>query len=298
LINNCPHIFWIFFWLLRNIITNFTFFLHAYFFFLAILAAARYLGLMRTFYLGVPEPYWLNRLRIPMFVSHRRLRRTRGWLPALAPWALDSGGFTEVTMNGAWQTTPKEYVDATRRYVEEIGKLDFAAPQDWMCEPFALSKTGLTIKRHQELTIDNYIALRMLAPELPFIPVVQGWEPDDYSRCLDMYQARGIDLEAQPRVGVGSVCRRQRTLELLDVTDRFRGTGLKLHLFGVKRTGLQKVHQQVVSSDSMSWTLEAKYEGKLYPCDHSQSACVHVGVEKYIEMTWEIIPRPRQASFW
>ena len=68
---------------------------------------------------------------------------------------------------------------AVRRYRDEIGGLEWAAPMDWMCEPFMLAKTGLTVAEHQARTVANYLELRSLAPELPFVPVLQGWSLDN-----------------------------------------------------------------------------------------------------------------------
>src|SRR5262245_6458969 len=98
---------------------------------------------IEQFYLGTHQPPWLERTAKPLFVSHLRLALRRRLPRALGAWALDSGGFTERALYGAWQMTPKQYVSAVRCYVDEIGKLEWAAPQDWMCEPFMLSRTGL-----------------------------------------------------------------------------------------------------------------------------------------------------------
>jgi hypothetical protein len=84
------------------------------------------------FYLGTHQPAWLTNATVPLFVSHRRLvGRTR--LPrARTSWALDSGGFSELSLYGEWRTDPAEYVYWVDRYDREIGRLDWAAPQDWM----------------------------------------------------------------------------------------------------------------------------------------------------------------------
>jgi len=112
-------------------------------------------------FLGSHEPSWLRSAGVPLFISHRRLMRLKRTLPvAIAPWALDSGGFSELSLYGGWKTTPSEYVDATIRYDREIGKLQFAAPQDWMCESEMLARTGMTIVDHQRLTVDNYVLLQ------------------------------------------------------------------------------------------------------------------------------------------
>lgn len=62
-------------------------------------------------YLGTHETSWLRSAGVPLFISHRRLARLKRTLPvAIAPWALDSGGFSELSLHGGWKTTPSEYV--------------------------------------------------------------------------------------------------------------------------------------------------------------------------------------------
>lgn len=126
-----------------------------------------------TFYLGAHQPHWLRLAGFPLFVSHRQLAR-RSLRPAAGRWALDSGGFTELSMHGQWVTPAAAYAEAVAGYAERVGGLDFAAPQDWMCEPQMISRTGLSVREHQDRTVANYLELRALAPDLPFIPVVQG----------------------------------------------------------------------------------------------------------------------------
>jgi len=114
-----------------------------------------------TFYLGTHQPHWLWTARFPLFVSHRQLaRRRRPLRPAACRWALDSGGFTELSLHGRWVTSAAEYADAADRYSGQLGRLDFAAPQDWMCEPAILARTGLTVREHQERTVASYLELR------------------------------------------------------------------------------------------------------------------------------------------
>jgi hypothetical protein len=103
-----------------------------------------------TFYLGAHQPHWLQLAGFPLFVSHRQLARRRGpFRPAACRWALDSGGFTELSLHGRWVTPAGAYADAADRCSRQLGRLDFAAPQDWMCEPAILARTGLTIREHQ-----------------------------------------------------------------------------------------------------------------------------------------------------
>src|SRR6266545_5152919 len=134
-------------------------------------------------------------------VSHRSLARRRSLPRALGPWALDSGAFSEIAAHGCFQTSPSAYAAAVRRYSGEIGQLAWAAPQDWMCEPFMLERTGLSVREHQHRTVTNYLELRRLAPGLPFIPVLQGWRLDDYLLRTTTVAARRLRA---PRVAGGS----------------------------------------------------------------------------------------------
>jgi hypothetical protein len=118
---------------------------------------------------------------------------------AAAPWALDSGGFSELSLFNGWRTTPEQYVAAVRRYDLEIGRLEWAAPQDWMCEEDMLARTGKTVEQHQLLTVQNFVRLQQLWTELtddesPFMPVLQGQLERDYLRCADLYAEHGVNL--------------------------------------------------------------------------------------------------------
>lgn len=210
------------------------------------------------FYLGVHMVNWLERAGVPLFVSHTRLRRRRSYPRAIAPWALDSGGFSELTAHGRWTIGPVEYFHAVKRYADEIGLMDWAAIQDWMCEPHLLARTGLTIAEHQERTCDSYDNLLALSQDLPWRPVLQGWTLPDYLRHAEMYQRRGLPMTS---FGVGSVCRRQGTDEITAIFRGLQSAGLRLHGFGVKTRGLVQCAPFMESADSMAWSLRARWAG-------------------------------------
>ncbi|MFG2245500.1 hypothetical protein [Spirillospora sp. NPDC048823] len=223
------------------------------------------------FYLGAHQPHWLWNATFPLFVSYRQLARKVGLRPATCErWALDSGGFTYLKDYGRFPISPHEYAAAVRRYRDHIGRLDFAAPQDWMCEPEVIAGgwrgrlyfvgTGLSVAEHQRRTVASYLELRRLAPDLPWIPVLQGWTLAEYARCADLYADAGVDLSALPVVGLGSVCRRQSTTEIRDIVTVFARRGLRLHAFGVKTLGLGLYGHQIASADSMAWSQAAKHE--------------------------------------
>lgn len=215
------------------------------------------------FYLGTHLPSWLwsGEVDVPLFVSHARLRRYRTLRPAVVPtWALDSGGFSEVHAHGAraFAGGPEPYVEAAYRYSHEIGRLAWCAPQDWMCEPWMVERTGLSIAEHQQRTVTNLLELRHLAPDLPWAPVLQGWTVDDYFACAAMYASAGVDLAIEPVVGVGSVCRRQGSDEITDLVGALAASGLNLHGFGVKTSGVAALRDLLTSADSMAWSFRAR----------------------------------------
>ena len=144
------------------------------------------------------------------------------------------------------------------RYQAEIGRLVWAAPMDWMCEPSMLASTGLSVAEHQARTVENYCRLRQMAPSLPFIPVLQAWTLADYLACVDRYAAAGVDLTRLPLVGVGSVCRRQHTSQIGAIITELAAVGLRLHGFGVKRRGLARYGPLLESADSLAWSAHAR----------------------------------------
>lgn len=210
------------------------------------------------FYLGAHNPSWLwNKSEFPLFVSRNSLLRYKGFREASVPrWALDSGGFTELHSRGRWEMSPRDYAEFVLRCDSEIGSLDFAAPQDWMCEESSLNATGLSVEHHQYNTVENFLELRDLLGEI-VIPVLQGSSIESYQRCRYFYESAGINLAAERKVGLGSVCRRQATNEIVDLARSLQP--MNLHGFGVKKTGLCKCDAGTFSSvDSLAWSFRAR----------------------------------------
>ncbi len=228
---------------------------------------------MKRFYLGTHQPNWLAQTAVPLFVSRRRLAGRKRLPRALGPWALDSGAFSEIAEHGRFTTTPAVYAAEVRRFRDEIGGMAWAAPQDWMCEPAMLRRTGFTVHQHQARTTENYLELRNLAPDLPWIPVLQGWSPFQYFSHVEFYERCGVALAALPLVGVGSVCRRQSGTTagmIFHVLSNLYG--LRLHGFGVKTTGLRAAGDGLVSADSMAWSAAARREKPLPGHPHKNCA--------------------------
>lgn len=244
------------------------------------------------FKLGTHRPYWLwteGRGDFPVFVSDVQLARYKNLYPAVRDWALDSGAFTALQRLGEQQRSTVEYAKVVRRYHDEIGRLDWAAPQDWMCEPPVrlggwwgkgrrrqyFAGTHKSVTEHQQLTLRNGLDLRMLDSDLPWRWVLQGWDRDDYLRHWDMHERAGIDLEREPLVGLGSVCRRQSTGEADWIVRSL--APLRLHGFGVKTDGLLRFGHRLTGCDSMAWSDVARWEYIRLPgCTHKTCSNCHL----------------------
>jgi len=214
------------------------------------------------FYLGTHKPRWLGTANFSLFVSRRTLSRLARKKPlpvALHPWGLDSGGFSELKEYGHWTVTAEKYASEVNYWNKFIGKLKFAAVQDWMCEPFILNKTGLSVLEHQTRTIDSYIRLKSISPAIPWMPVIQGFTEVEYLQHIEAYINRGIDLWEFPQVGLGSICRRQGTREAVKIIKGLSYLGLKIHGFGLKTQAFERgAHEYLVSADSLAWSLNAR----------------------------------------
>ncbi len=213
------------------------------------------------FLLGVPEPSWgwNGRSSGVVFVSARRLMRRRSPFPYFdVDVCIDSGGFTELHKFGEWRTTPEQYIALVRR-VAASANVRWAAIQDWMVEESALAATGLTVVEHQRRTVVSYLRLRALAPEIRWLPVLQGQTLGQYLEHLEMYQEAGVYLDEIERVGVGSICRRTNSGEICEILTELATHGLRIHAFGVKSEALRVLAPVIRSSDSMSWSLRGRY---------------------------------------
>lgn len=185
---------------------------------------------------------------------------------------VDSGAFKELELYGEYRHGVWAYAGELHRlHTAGVVKIAAAVAQDYMCEPFMLARTGLTIADHQRLTIERFDALkaeldRLFGGECPFpvMPVLQGYEPQDYVRHIAMY---GNRLKPGMWVGVGSVCKRQgRPSAVADVLRAIFKVrpDLRLHGFGVKLTSLKDpvVRSLLATADSMAWSYSARKQGR------------------------------------
>lgn len=215
------------------------------------------------FFTGMHQP--CDAAKVPAaFVSIHRLEdRQRSFL--VRRCIIDSGAFTTILTHGKYLEPPAVYARRLRYWANKLRRrLLCAVAQDYMCEPFILDRTGLTIPEHQRLTIERYDQLVVAQPYCRIMPVLQGYSCSDYLLHLKDY---GDRLGLRHWVGVGSLCKRNgdpaQIEEVLLAIKRAR-SDLRLHGFGIKTTALRSalVRQLLFSADSMAWSFHARKNGR------------------------------------
>lgn len=198
------------------------------------------------------------------------IRRIQGrFKPLVCPDVLvDSAAFTELALYGRYTRTVADYANELHRlHRDGVVSITGCVAQDYMCEPFMLRRTGLTVEEHQVRTIRRYDRLLLRLNELfdykvPFqvMPVLQGYTTNEYSRHIDMYGSR---LKEGMWTGVGSVCKRNSNpmaIALVLSTIKRKRPDLRLHGFGIKVAALKDglIRSLLFSSDSQAWGKNAQ----------------------------------------
>ena len=213
------------------------------------------------FFIGLHQPSDAQHFDAA-FVSVNRLRNRKSKF-AVKDWIMDSGAFTEVSTHGRYRSSVREYADEIVRW-SGTGNLLAAVAQDYMCEPFIVEKTGLSVAEHQRLTIERYDALLACDTGVYILPVLQAYDAQDYVRHLRMY---GDRLKWGSWVGVGSICKRNGNIgsvERVLLAIHHERPDLRLHGFGLKTTALSSglVQELLETADSMAWSFAARMAGR------------------------------------
>jgi len=216
---------------------------------------------MKEFYIGVETitniPYAKEYF---MFSITQLMKRKTNFDSMGKTWMLDSGGFTMLHKYGKYLMTVEEY----------LKKVDFLKPtyfiiMDWMCEPTCICKTGKTVKKHIELTVQNHINIKdKNYTSSQLVGSIQGWNIEDYLYCIDLLKKYGLIEE---RMALGTMCKRQKSSEMIKYITIIREnlpSWVKLHGLGIK-IGFFKYFtatKMLYSADSMAWSYEARFLGK------------------------------------
>ena len=185
--------------------------------------------------------------------ARQRFRIRRPPADHISALTIDSGGFTAAKRWGCYPWTREQYVEFIRQEIRDI-PLTFCASMDYACEREVNRETFATNRERIRQTIENEMQLRALAPDLPWLGVLQGNTLDE--RLFDVRCRRRLGL-IFPLMGIGSICGR-RASEAATVIRSYRRwlPGVRYHAFGLDcRTldGRDDVAAAVQSWDSYAW---------------------------------------------
>ena len=174
---------------------------------------------------------------------------------------LDSGAFhvlgRKIPLN--------EYLKLLDRYIEFVNRyiylFDWIVTMDVPCDSRPdVRVQKLSNRAKIELTIDNTLRIiDKISDPRKFMIVVQGYHPEEYAYCCELYKRYGI---VTARVGVGSLCIRkysenavQEVKQILETVRQHLPSWVRLHAFGLNIRFLRhkEIRSLLNSSDSNSW---------------------------------------------
>lgn len=191
-----------------------------------------------------------------MFSTNRLLKRKSKINNLNKEWILDSGGYTQLLLNGKYTFTIDDYIK-----IITLQEPDYYVSMDWMCEPWMMEKTGKNIKHHLRKTIENHTKIKEIYDgNSKLMGVIQGYRKEDYLKCIDDLKAYGL---IERYMGIGTLCRRQATEEAMEIISLIKSnlpSWVKLHGFGIKTLAFKKkqVLDMLYSADSHSWSFEGR----------------------------------------
>jgi len=110
---------------------------------------------------------------------------------------LDSGAFGSAFWDGGYTYGTEDYLTVVQRV-----KPEWWVTMDYPCEPNVLQ--DIPTRQRIDRTIENTATLSA-APLSGFLPVIQGWQIEDYLYCVERMEQADLIREV---MGIGSICRR------------------------------------------------------------------------------------------
>jgi hypothetical protein len=93
------------------------------------------------FYVGLHQPSDAKHFEQACISINRLLTRRQAITARLL---VDSGAFSELSIHGRYRHAPSVYADQLRR-LGGVAAIDVVVAQDYMCEPWIVAKTGLSV---------------------------------------------------------------------------------------------------------------------------------------------------------
>jgi len=179
---------------------------------------------------------------------------------------LDCGAFGILNKNFAREMLTTSYKQSYRHFIEQFGScFDWIASLDFPCEPTALF--DLSIEKRVEKTVQEGVSHLEFLEELGLrgkaVNVIQGFQPEDYLRCIDLHKEAGSLTKL---MGVGTLCvekTHKRALSVLRTVRKALPDWVKLHAFGLSMSFLLEARPLIDSTDSHAWATGLEVWGRL-----------------------------------
>lgn len=231
---------------------------------------------MLNFFIGLYSKKQISETPGNFMCSYKTVRNFKEKINTNKQWIMDSGAFSEISINGKYTYTVTDYLNII--YKQEP---TYFITMDYMCEPFILNKTNKSVIEHQQLTCENSIKIKnSYSGKSKFIGSIQGYTKDEYISHIDMLKTQGLIEEY---MAVGSICRRKNVKEIFDILKNIKKnlpSWVKIHGLGVKKTLLSKyeTYDYLNSCDSMAWSFSGRYvKTKVNnKCTLTNVECIHL----------------------
>jgi len=224
-----------------------------------------------------------------------RFRVRRPPAACIASMCVDSGGFTAAKRWGHYPWDYEQYADFVRA-VSRDTPLDFCAVMDYACEPAVDRSVYRTNRERIKATIRNEAACKEAAPDLPWLPVLQGDSLEE--RVFDLAMRLRVGMLPTAYAGIGSLCGRGVTPARHVV--RFykdRLPSVRFHGFGMHVQALDDdtVYSVIRSWDSYGWTWGRGQKDVDRPaeCYHRPEESWTVYTHRMAQFYWDNVVSPR-----
>jgi hypothetical protein len=128
---------------------------------------------------------------------------------------LDSGAYDFIIKqkNETYPYTPDTYFETVRSKIQNDKiKLDYLVSMDYICSPQDKKGNRVRIDRNVQNTIHLSKIFEKEQPDFKLIPVVQGYELEEYIYCLKQLHKNNI-LESHSYIGIGSIANRKKSTD-------------------------------------------------------------------------------------
>lgn len=188
---------------------------------------------------------------------------------------IDSGAYDfQIKDNGTFPYDVETYFHKILEFEKTSNiRINYLVSMDYICskpknsydKKKNLKRIKDTVKKAKEL-IDLHGQYKP-KPNFKIIPVVQGYLPNEYKKCLELMIKAKI-IKSNSYIGIGSVANRKKVKEIEEILRVIKETliehsldSIKIHIFGLNLNAIKNpyIARNIASFDSFSWTFPYRY---------------------------------------